>query len=464
MRRYLVFSIFGIGLLMSTFSTYAASVALPVIIAEMNVTLILAGWILTAYSLSYTIVMPLSGKICEAFGKKKTLIGCFLLFTVGSLACALAPNIYFLIGARVLQAIGGGGFMPCATAITFDEFRESRQKYIGLLSTMVPVGIIIGPNLGGWIAEAFGWRYIFWFNVPLGILMMIICQFLVRPDARNPEKQTIDFIGGGLLFVCLFALIFGLTELGGNKTGTSWVVTAVLLLVGFGMIMPFLYWEKRTKQPIVDFQLLRRKPFLAANIYNLFYGVCALGVRSLVPLYAVTAYKMTILQSGILLTPWSVGMIISSTITSFLLARWGYRWPIIIGSLLLAAGLIVLALQPQGLDIGGFHLGATPLLLIVMGVCGLAHGIITPSSNNACIELMPDKVSTITGLRGMFRNLGSAIGVAVTTIILHSVTNVQIAFNVALMGSAVLMLMAMPAVFAMPASADASPAREEKGV
>ncbi|MBN1685166.1 MAG: MFS transporter, partial [Spirochaetales bacterium] len=167
MRRYIVFGVVGLSLLLASISHSSASVAFPVIMSDLNTTLVLAGWILTAYQLVQTIVMPLAGKLSEIFSRRASFVAYALLFTVGSILCALAPNVYLLIGARVIQAIGGGGFMPCAAGIVSDEFPEARQRYIGLFSSIFPVGAIIGPNIGGWMVEALGWRSVFWLNVPL---------------------------------------------------------------------------------------------------------------------------------------------------------------------------------------------------------------------------------------------------------------------------------------------------------
>ena len=179
MRRYIIFSVISLALVMYAINSSAVAVAFPVLISDYNISLVLAGWVLNAYQLASTIVMPLAGKVSEALGRKSTFMACTLLFTVGSMLCAVAPNIDLLIGFRVIQAIGGGSFLPCAAGIVNDEFPEARQRFIGLFSSIFPIGMIIGPNLGGWMIEAFGWRSIFWFNVPLGIVVLVLSQLLL---------------------------------------------------------------------------------------------------------------------------------------------------------------------------------------------------------------------------------------------------------------------------------------------
>jgi EmrB/QacA subfamily drug resistance transporter len=460
MRRYLVFSVVSLALLLSSISSSAVSVAFPVIISDLKTSLVMAGWILTAYQLVQTIVMPLGGKLSEVFSRRAAFIAYTLLFSVGSILCALAPNIYLLIGARVIQAIGGGGFMPCAAGIVSDEFPEARQRFIGLFSSIFPIGAIIGPNLGGWMVETFGWRSVFWFNVPLGIVVLVLSRLLLRTgEERKSSSSSIDFVGAGLLFGSISAFMFGITELGNNESGIPWIPVGFFFTLGIGLMVPFLLWEHQAKEPIIDLELLKKGPFLAANVYNFIYGVCALGIFSLIPFYAVSIYNMSTLESGILLTPRSIGMMVASTITSFSLVKWGYRRPILVGTLIVMVTLVLLALQPQGIEIMELQLGAVPLLFIVVGLAGIGHGTCTPAANNACIELMPDKVATITGLRGMFRILGSTFGISIATVIIHSIGDVQRAFYILLLASAVLLLISIPTIFIMPASPNVSTSR-----
>jgi EmrB/QacA subfamily drug resistance transporter len=453
MRRYVVFFVVSLALLLASISNSSASVAFPVIISDLNTSLVLAGWILTAYQLVQTIVMPLAGKLSEIFSRRASFIAYTLLFSVGSILCALAPNVHLLIGARVVQAIGGGGFMPCAAGIISDEFPEARQRYIGLFSSIFPIGTIIGPNIGGWMVESFGWRSVFWFNVPLGVIVLVLSQLLLKSRNNSRSSGTsIDFLGAGLLFGSIFAFMFGLTQLGNIEIGVSWWLVGLFFILGAGLLVIFLFWEHRAKEPIIDMDLLKKRPFLAANTYNLIYGVCGLGLFSLIPFYAVSIYDMSTLQSGVLLTPRSVGMMVASTVTSFFLVRWGYRRPILIGTLLVTVNLILLALQPQGIDIGGLHIGSTLLLFLIVGIAGIGHGTATPAANNACIELMPDKVATITGLRGMFRSLGSTFGVSIATVVINAMGDVHRAFYVVMLASAVLLIISLPTIFIMPAT------------
>lgn len=451
MRRYIIFGTVCLGLLLSSITTYASSVAISTIIHDLNTDIIMAGWVLSVYTLMYTVISPLAGKITEMLGRKPTFIAYTLIFTLGSVLCALAPNVYFLIGARSLQALGGGGFMPCAAGIVADEFSEARERYIGLFGSILPIGMVIGPNVGALFTQAWGWRSIYWLNLPLGLIVLVLSILLLPSKQKRSARTSIDFIGSGMIFGTVFTFMVGLSVLGSYRP-IPWLVVIGLWLLSIGLFIPFLRWEHRVKSPIIDVELLTSGPFLAANIYNLLYGVTGLGILSLLPLFGVNVYKMSVLESGILLTPRSLGLLIASGITSFSLMRWGYFKPILVGTIILALGILLLAFETPETSTMGINFGVTAVLFGIIGLCGIGPGVSGPAANNSCIELMPDKIATITGLRGMFRNLGSTIGVSFATVILNMVDNVQQAWLIVLLASTVITLMSIPSIFGMPAT------------
>jgi len=451
MRRFIVFGTVCLGLLLSSITTYALSAVISTIIKDLNIDIILAGWVLSVYSLMYTVISPLAGRITEMLGRKPTFIAYTLLFTTGSILCALAPNVYFLIGARALQALGGGGFMPCAAGIVADEFPEARERYIGLFGSILPIGMVIGPNVGALFTQAWGWRSIYWLNLPLGLIVLVLSILLLPAKQKKNVRTSIDFIGSGLLFGTIFTFMVGLSVVGSYHQ-IPWLIVIVLWLSSIGMFISFLRWEHRVKSPLIDVELLSSGPFLAANIYNILYGVTGLGILSLIPLFAANVYKMSVLESGLMLTPRCVGLLVASGITSFSLMRWGYHKPILAGTIILAFGLLLLSFETPGSSVMGINIGATVVLIGVIGLCGIGPGVSGPAANNSCIELMPDKVATITGLRGMCRSLGSTMGVSFATVILNMVGDVQRAWFIVLIASVVITLISVPSIFVMPAS------------
>ncbi|MDP2930903.1 MAG: MFS transporter [Chloroflexota bacterium] len=448
MSKYVIFVTISLGLLLSAISGTAIAVAFPVITTSLDASLITAGWVLSIYQLIATAAMPLAGKASDVFGRKSTFLACLLLFTTGSLLCAIAPNVQLLIFFRLIQGIGGGGLLPAAAGIAADEFPNSRQQAIGLFSSIYPAGQIIGPNLGGWLTQAFGWRSIFWFNIPLGVAAIIVAIFMLKSGKRT--ESHIDLTGAGLFAGSIFALMVSLSEMGSNQGGLSWGLAGLLLAAGVALMIAFIRHIGRVKNPIIDPQVLKKRPFMAANIYNFMFGAASFGVSAFVPLYAVSIYNMSILESGFILTPRSVASLVASAVTSFFLMRWGYRKPMLVGTAATIVSLFLLGLESPGVDILGIHLGSTALLGITMLIAGFGVGVAAPAANNACIELMPDHVASITGVRGMFRQSGGAVGIAITSLLLHNFNDMARGFTVVFIGLSVITLFISPIIFAMP--------------
>jgi EmrB/QacA subfamily drug resistance transporter len=434
-------------LVLVSISTTSVAVAFPVITSSFHISLILAGWIISVYQLGITGIMPIAGKLGDILSKKVTFLICLFLFTLGSLLCAFSSNIVLLILSRFIQSLGGGGIMPAAMGIVADEFPRSKHKAIGLFSSIFPIGQIIGPNLGGFLVESFGWRSIFWINIPSCLVVIILAALFFRPEKRKNER--IDVLGTVLLFFSLFSLMAGLSVIGSGQSVKMIMAAIMLFCLAVTLAAALIQHEKKTQNPIIDFAVLRGRPFMAANVFNFVYGVAIIGVMSLIPAYAVFVYNMSTLQSGILMTPRSVAMIAAALLTSLYIMRWGYRWPIIAGTLATAAGLLLFSFRYNG----------TFFLYAISAITGIGAGLAAPASNNACIELMPDRVSTITGIRGMFRQTGGALSIAVATIILHTAGDMFLGFRIIFLGIVAALIGVIPVVFLMPSSPKATLAR-----
>ncbi len=458
MSRYIVFVVGSLSFLLISISGTSVSVAFPVITADFNTSLILAGWVLSVNQLAGTIIMPLAGKFGDIFGAKRAFLISTAVFTIGSLLSALAPNIYFLIAARFIQAIGGAGFLPLMTAIASDLFPNSRQQAIGLFSSIFPIGMIIGPNIGGWLVEAYGWRSVFWLNIPLGVAVFIAMFFLLKETKR--EGGQLDLYGAGLFSGMLSAFLIALSEVGNTDSGSSWLVAGLLFAAAVIMGVFFFRHEAKAKNPIIDLQMLKEKPFFAANVFNFLYGAAVLGVMGFIPLFATSIFGMSIFESGLILTPRSVGTIAASTITSMMLPKWGYRWPMLIGTGGTVLSMVMLGMEATGISIFGAATSGTITLVIIMFISGVAMGIIAPAANNACIELLPNRVATITGVRGMFRQSGSAVSIALTALVLQNFSNIGQGFMWVFYGLAAILVLSVPFIFAMPKACIILPANK----
>jgi EmrB/QacA subfamily drug resistance transporter len=448
MRRYLIFAAVGLGLLMYSLDSTAVAVAFPNFLRDFHATLLWAAWTISIYYIAVTMWMPLVGNLSDSLGRKRVYLASLALFTCSSLACGLAPNIHALIACRFFQGIGGAAFLPTASGIVSDCFPENRDRVIGLFSSIFPIGLIIGPNLGGWIVSRFSWRYIFYINLPIGVILTTAVILLIE-ETKGLSRSRIDiagalFMSGGVLF-----LMFGLNLVGESFSARSLVLAALFLVLSISSILLFFRQEKRETNPIMDLALIRSTPFLAANLLNIIIGVGVLGISSFLPFYATSVYKVSTLTSGMILTPQGAAIIPASAVTSFLLRRSGYRRPTGLG-LTIVGGALILAGSSRLWGSLGMRFSAVEILSFLILLTGIGVGIMLPATNNACIELAPRKVAGIVGLRGMFRTVGAALGVSLITLILHVSASPASGFAVAFTTCGLLLFCAFPLVFFMP--------------
>jgi EmrB/QacA subfamily drug resistance transporter len=450
MRPYLIFFSIGLSLLMYAIDVTAVAVAFPSIITGLGTNVLWAAWTISIYLVAVTSAMPLMGNLSDSLGRKKICLISLIVFTSSSVACGLSPNIYSLIAFRFLQGIGGASFLPTAAGIVTDQFPEHRERAIGLFSSIFPIGGMVGPNLGGWIVSRYSWRYIFYINLPIGILLIVLISILLK-ESKGRSRPRIDFRGASFLFSGILFFMLALNLIAENLSISTLFLAGIFSIVSFFSLSLFIRQEKNVSNPILDMTLLRSKPFLAANIYNMIGGAGVFGIFSLIPFYATSVHQLSTLASGMILTPRSIGMISTSTLTSFLLIRWGYRWPMVLGTSIVALTTLLLAGPGfQLFSMAGIHWGVAGILAFLIMVVGIGQGIALPASNNACIELMPEKVATITGLRGMFRSVGGAVGISLITIILHLSPTPAAGFRTTFILFGLGLIISIPLVFLMP--------------
>jgi EmrB/QacA subfamily drug resistance transporter len=414
----------ALAALMSSIDSTIVAVGIPTFLDELQTSLVLVGWVLTAYQLTMTMMMPTVGKLADVLHRKQVFLGCIALFTVGSLLCSLAPNIYVLIGARIIQAIGGGGLMPSATGIVNEKFPDKRMQMIGLFSSVMPIGGIVGPNLGGIILTYLSWRGLFYVNIPIGVIVFIsmLLWLKVKPPTST-KKVTIDVKGMALYAPGIAALMLALTILGNSDFGPELVAVVGLTVAGVGLLYYFIRFEARTPAPLIEVHLLKQWEFFFANLYNFFYGFCVFGVFALIPYYGVVYYGFSDTEAGTVLTARAVAMITCSAIASIYIIRLGYRRPMMFGMLALSAIFLLLGRGLTDVTLLGIHFSNFGWLATVMALAGVCVGFTNPASNNAILDLMPERISAITGLRGMFRQTGGMFGVALITMYVNHQAN-----------------------------------------
>jgi EmrB/QacA subfamily drug resistance transporter len=449
MRRYLIFVSAGLSLFMYSIDSTMVAVAFPNLIRDFGTNVLWAAWTISIYLVAITSIMPLMGHLSDSLGRKKVFLISLILFTASSLACGLAPNIHSLVVFRFFQGVGGASFLPTAAGIVSDQFPEHRERAIGLFTSINQLGAIIGPNLGGWIVSRYSWRYIFYINLPIGLVLITLIMILLE-DSEVLSRPHIDIVGASLFFGTILFLMFGLNLIAENFSMSSLLLTITFLAVSISLFYLFFRQEKRDPNPILDLTFLRAKPFLAANLFNMITGAGVMGIFAFIPLYATSVFKLSTLVSGMILTPRSLAMIPASVVTSFLLKRWGYRWPMALGLGIISLATILLGQEPDLWRMFGLPFGIAESIALILMFSGVGCGIAFPASNNACIELMPEKVATITGLRGMFVFVGGALGISFITIILHLSPTPAIGFRIAFISFGLSLLFTISLVFLMP--------------
>jgi EmrB/QacA subfamily drug resistance transporter len=408
-RRKLIFAIVSIGLFMASVDQTIVATALPAIERELHAAVNWSGWTISVYALGQVIAMPMAGKISDMYGRKKVFMISAAVFTLSSLCCGFAPNITVLLLARFIQALGGGAFMPSATGIVSDHFGEQRDRAVGMFTSILPVGGIIGPILGGVFVSYWSWRGIFLVNVPIGVALIALTARFIPASALRPASR-IDLRGIGMLAAAIFAGMFGISYLGSGSVPfySPVFLGGVACTVFLGFL--FVRHSRTYAAPFVPYLLLRGRGFGVMNLINFLYGAAALGFAALVPLYATDRYGVSALASGTLLTARAVGMIAVAGVAAMALRRTGYRWPMVTGFAVLTAGLLMMALSAPFSPYAWLAIGAA--------VTGLGMGLSVPASNNASLQLAPDQVAAIAGLRGMFRQSGAITAVSVTTAVI----------------------------------------------
>ena len=430
------------------------SVALPNIMTDLQTSLVLVGWTLTGYQLAQTATMPLAGKLSESFGRMRVFLFCVFLFTLGSLLCGLAPNIYVLIGCRILQAIGGGGFLPSAAGIVAREFPANRDRMIGLFSSIFPIGGIIGPNIGGLVVEHWSWREVFLINVPIGALVLVVLLRNVgAPEATQPRR--ID-IAGALLFASAITALLAALSLLGQDTAFAHTPAFWALVLGSLVLLGIFGWQElHTPEPVLDLRLVFRGPFLAVNAYNFIFGACVFGFFTLIPYYAVVQYGMSTVQSGAILTPRSIVMMLTSTVASFYLIRLGYRLPMLAGMACIVGTMLLLAQGWEQLTFLGITIGTFALLSAEVALGGMGMGLAAPSSSNALLDLLPERAAVVTGIRGVFRSTGGVVGTALIVLALELSSDKAAGMRSIYGVLAVLLLTTVPLTLLIPDTARA---------
>lgn len=437
-----MFGWIALALLLGSIDSTIVATALHTISVDLRASVSWTTWTVSGYALGFVTAAPIAGSLSDTLGRKRMLLGCVAVFTAGSVCCGLAPNVFVLIGFRVIQALGGGGIIPSATGVISDLYGAERERPIGLFTSIVPLGALIGPALGGLIVTYTSWRYIFFINIPLGLTILVVLSSLLKLTGPSGAQLRVDLVGSALFGLTLLAFMVFLAEAGAGGLLSVGALLALAATVGVGPI--FLRRQWRSPSPILPLDLLAKRQFAVVNGLNVLYGAGALGIFNLVPLFAQLAYRMSPLQAGLLMAIRAGAMAGMSTVTAlWLLGRFGYRRLMLGGFTLVAAGLILLGIVP-------YRLGPFLWLGLASTVSGLGVGLSGPPSNNAALQLAPGRVAALAGIRMMFRQTGGIVAVTFTGALIVATVGAQSILSHAFVVLGVLIILAVPAIIFVP--------------
>ncbi|MFT4049233.1 MAG: DHA2 family efflux MFS transporter permease subunit [Solirubrobacterales bacterium] len=415
-RLIQVSSVVILGIIMSILDTTIVNVALDTLARDFDTTLTNIQWVATGYLLALATVIPLTGWAAHRFGTKRLFIISITLFTIGSMLCGLAWNDASLIFFRVLQGFGGGMIMPVGMTILTQEAGPAKVgRMMGVIGVPMLLAPILGPILGGWLVDDVSWRWIFYVNVPIGILAVALAQRFLDRDEPSPG-ESLDWKGLLLLSPGMAAMVYGLAETG-PEGGFSSPKVLVPLLVGAAMVIGFIFHALRAEDALIDVRLFKDKVMAVATSTSFILAMSFFGAMILMPLYFQVVRDLSALQAGLLVAPQGLGAAIMMPVAGKVTDRYGSGRIVPFGAIVLLA--CTYSLTTLGADTPYWH------IIVTLFVMGLGMGAtMMPTMSSAFITLKRDQVPRATSAINAIQRVGGSIGVAIlSTYLTHAMTS-----------------------------------------
>ncbi|CUH97260.1 hypothetical protein P22_3387 [Propionispora sp. 2/2-37] len=402
--RWLVFAVTAVGTFMATLDSSIVNVALPQISTNLNSSLTLVQWVVSAYLLTISCLLPLFGRLGDILGRRNVYTAGFLIFTVGSVLCGMSGHIAFLIGSRIIQAIGSAMLMSNAPAIVSATFPGSdRGRALGLVGMIVALGSMTGPSVGGVLVDAFGWESIFYVNLPIGVIGFLAGQ-IILPQEKRYTKEPFDY-AGAILFA-LGMTCFLMAVIHGEEWGWLSTIVIGLLCVSIIVFWAFIIHEKRVQFPMIDLSLFKIWAFWSGNITGLLSFMAVFSNTMLLPFYLNDVLHLSPWQIGMLMTPFPILLALTAPISGYLSERINPAFLSTAGLTTTTLGLIWLA-----------TLNATPSIwriAVGQAILGLGNGLFQSPNNNSVMSAVPPaKLGIAGGINSLVRNIGQVCGIAI---------------------------------------------------
>ncbi|HEY5501662.1 MAG TPA: MFS transporter [Candidatus Humimicrobiaceae bacterium] len=409
--KWIALSCTSIGALFSILSSTTLIIALPEIMKDLKTSMALIMWIVMIYMFVLTIFVPLVGRLADMIGRKKLYVSGFIVFMLGSLLCGLSRSGWQLLSFRFVQSVGGVLLESSSVPIVADAFpKRELGKALGINGMIISVAFVIGPILGGAIMPI-GWRFIFFINIPIGIIGTIWAWIQLKELNILPKHQKFDFKGTILFSVGILAFLLALTF--GGSIGWLSIITIILFALAVLLITLFIFVENKVDHPMLDLRLFKSRLLAFAYISNLLNGMARGSVTFLLVFYFQGIKGLDPIVSGMLLAPFAAAMMIMSPISGWLSDRFGSRQLSSIGLLISAIGLLGMV---------RIKAATTILELIIwMIVMGIGTGMFFAPNTNSIMSAVPvERRGIAAGVRIMMQNAGNIISIGLALAILSS--------------------------------------------
>lgn len=393
----------GVGSFMTALDGSVVNIILPVVSRAFNSDVATVEWVVTVYLLVVSSLLLSFGRLGDMRGHKLVYISGFLVFVVSSALCGFAPSIGFLIIVRALQALGGAMLLANAPAILTKNFPpQQRGQVLGLQATMTYLGLTVGPSLGGWLTSQYGWQAVFYINLPVGLLALLLSLYSIPLDAGAERAERFDLAGAITFMAGLVALLLGLNQ--GHAWG--WSSPAILGLLGAAVVLltVFVFIEQRVTSPMLDLTLFRVPLFSASTASAVFNYICLFTGLFLLPFYLIQARGLGPAQAGLILTAQPIIMAVMAPLSGTLSDRMGARLLSTLGMGIMAFGLFLLAQVKAG----------SPLSYVALSLAtvGFGTGVFISPNTSALLGAAPvHRRGIASGIMATARNMGMVLGV-----------------------------------------------------
>ena len=399
-----VFVALMLGMFLASLDQTIVSTALPTIVGELGGLDHLA-WVVTAYLLASTVSTPLYGKLGDMLGRKPVFVAAIVIFLVGSMLSGLSQTMLQLILFRALQGLGAGGLIVGAQAILADIIPPRRRgRYMGLMGAVFAVSSVAGPLLGGFLVDNLSWRWVFYVNMPIGALALLIVVTRLHLHAPH-TRHSVDYLGAGLLAGGVGSIIL-LTTWGGNQYAWSSPQIVGLGIAGLAMLVGFVWQESRASEPIIPLSLFRSGTFRLASAMGFMIGMAMFGAIIYLPLFLQLVYAASPTSSGLRMIPLMAGLLAAAVLSGRAITRWGrYKVYPVVGTAILVLGMFLLSRLTVESDAW-----VASVYMLVVGVgLGLVMQVIVLIVQN---DARPQDIGVVTSTATFFRSVGGSFGVA----------------------------------------------------